>query len=112
MEKKLKLNLKNMKVLQYESGNMKKYYLNPGDTRPVCALLLCDQNDMYKVKVLFKHENAVHVSRYINNRRTLALSIDESANIIGTVREFRDDCVVIDEVEHIHFDVKFGLTPC
>lgn len=112
MEKKLKLNLKNMKILQYESGNMKKWHKDPHNIRPVCALLLGDNSDKYKVKVLFKHANAIQVERYMNGRKNIGLSRDESAYIVGTIREFRKDCVVVDDVEHIHFDVMFGLTRC
>lgn len=112
MEKKIKLDMHNMKILQFEVGNMKSYTPSQNIIRPVCALLLTDQTSTHKCKVIFKHQDAVHIYNYIKGRYLLGKIKYETIDIIGSIREFRKDCVVVDDVERILIDLKLELQKC
>lgn len=107
---KLTFNLKNMKILQYEVGNMNKFKKNKTEVpKPVCALLLEDRASQRRVKVLLKNENAVSVDKYITQRRVLGSVEYEAIYLIAELREVRNNCVVVDNAREIYFDVCVGI---
>lgn len=98
------LNLKNMNIVHYEVGNSNKQV-----QRPVCALMLTDDNSTYKVKALFKGETAKRVQAYMATRRTLGNISSEKVFLVGRLRELRKDCVVVDDTNDIWFDIAVGV---
>jgi hypothetical protein len=109
MEKKLKLDMKDMTILQFEVGNLKKWCATPADVRPVCALLLTDKSGRHSVKVLFKNDSAINVYNYILNRRSIGTIIDESCDMVGYLREIRESCLVVDDIESVVFNTKLSI---
>ena len=105
MENKLKLNMKNMKIVHYEVGNLAKM----SAARPVCAIMFQDIRTGCKCKALFKDDKAFAIHKYIHERKTLGKISNESANVIGYFRELRKDCIVVDNIEQISFNVSVDI---
>lgn len=97
-------NLKDMNIVHYELGSVRKSV-----PRPVCALMLEDANSLYKVKVLFKGTNASKIDGYMINRKSLGTIGNEKISLTGKLREVRKDCIVIDDIKDVYFDIKVGI---
>lgn len=97
-------NLKNMNIVHYEPGSVRKRV-----PRPVCALMLEDINSLYRVKVLFKGTDASKIDGYMINRKSLGNIGKEEVSLIGKLREIRKDCIVIDDVREVYFDIEVGI---
>lgn len=95
---KLRFNLKAMNIVHYEVGNA-----NKSVPRPVCALMLTDNDEKYKVKVLFKGDKAKSVDKYISSRRNNGTLLEESVYLVGEFREQRKDCIVLDCIDNVYF---------
>jgi hypothetical protein len=107
-DKKLTFNLYAMNILSYEAGNLKA--IGKGSSaRPVCALMLSNEENKHKVKVLFKGEQAKKVHKYMTTRRSLGIVQDESIYMTGEYRELRKDCVVMECIGPVYFSSFIGV---
>ena len=103
----LKIDLKNRPITSFEKGNSDKAV-----ARPVCAVGLGQLADGYKVKALFKGQDARDVHALMTSRYDFQEQItSESVDISGVIREIRvaSKEVILDGITEMVFRTSIEI---